>query len=140
MSVSAVNAEFRAEILSALNDDLNSSLALASLDNFINFANEYLDKNPKDKVKKAEFMANLGFVAEILGILQINENEYFQFGVSDEDKAKIAKFIAQRSEAKKEKNFALADEIRENLTKMGISIMDTPSGTIWEVIIESDKK
>ena len=72
--------------------------------------------------------------------MQINENEYFQFGVSDEDKAKIAKFIAQRSEAKKEKNFALADEIRENLTKMGISIMDTPSGTIWEVMNESDKK
>ena len=96
--------------------------------------------NPKDKVKKSEFMANLDFIGDILGILQINENEYFQFGVSDEDKAKIAELIAQRSEAKKEKNFALADEIRENLTKMGISIMDTPSGTIWEVIIESDKK
>ena len=105
-----------------------------------NTANEYLDKNPKDKVKKSEFMANLDFIGDILGILQISENEYFQFGVSDEDKAKIAELIEKRSEAKKEKNFALADEIRENLTKMGISIMDTPSGTIWEVMNESDKK
>ena len=139
VSAGAVNAEFRAEILSALNDDLNSSLALASLDNFINYANEYLDKNPKDKAKKAEFMANLGFVAEILGILQIDENEYFQFGVSDDEKAKIAELIKQRSVAKKEKNFALADEIRANLTDMKIAIMDTPNGTIWEVMIESDK-
>ena len=140
VSASAVNAEFKAEILSALNDDLNSSLALAGLDNFINYANEYLDKNPKDKVKKSEFMANLDFIGDILGILQINENEYFQFGVNETDKAKIAELIAQRSEAKKEKNFALADDIRENLTKMGISIMDTPSGTIWEAMNESDKK
>ena len=137
VSPSEVNGEFKAEILSALNDDLNSSLALATLDNMINLANNHLDKNPKDKAKKAEFRANLDFVAEILGILQIDENEYFQFGVNDEDKAKIAELIEQRSVAKKEKNFALADAIRDELTKMKISIMDTPNGTIWEVLSES---
>ena len=139
VSASAVNAEFRAEILSALNDDLNSSLALASLDNMVNLSNDYLDKNPKDKAKKAEILANLNFAHDILGILQTDENEYFQFGVSDEKKAKIAELIEQRSVAKKEKNFALADEIRANLTDMKIAIMDTPNGTIWEVMIESDK-
>ena len=139
VSASVVDAEFKAEILSALNDDLNSSLALASLDNMVNLSNDYLDKNPKDKAKKAEILANLNFAHDILGILQTDENEYFQFGVSDEKKAKIAELIEQRSVAKKEKNFALADEIRANLTDMKIAIMDTPNGTIWEVMIESDK-
>jgi len=42
--------------------------------------------------------------------------------------------IEQRNLAKKEKNFALADEIRDRLSAQNIALQDTPNGTIWEKI------
>ena len=58
--------------------------------------------------------------------------EYFQFGVSDEQKEQIKRLLVERAVAKKERNFARADEIRDELVKMNISIMDTPNGAVWE--------
>ncbi|WP_033915886.1 cysteine--tRNA ligase [Campylobacter sputorum] len=129
---SMVDEKFKTELLEALSDDLNSSLGLATLDMMVNSANEYLDKNPKDKNYKAIVLANLNFCSEILGILKVDTTEYFQFGADDETKQNILNFITQRNEAKKEKNYQKADEIRDNLIDLGISIMDTPNGTIWE--------
>lgn len=129
-----LDINFQNEINEALNDDLNSSLALSKLDIMVNEANLYIDKNPKDKVYKAKISANLDFVAQIFGILQVDVNEYFQFGVSDEQKAEISSLIAKRNLAKKEKNFALCDEIRNKLLEKNISLLDTPNGTIWEKI------
>lgn len=129
---SEISMEFKNQILNALSDDLNSSLALSCVDNFVNISNEYLDKNSKDKAKKGEILANLEFVKDIFGILE--DESYFQFGVSKEDKEKIEILIKQRNNAKKEKNYALADEIRDELNKFGISIMDTSNGTKWEKI------
>ncbi len=47
---------------------------------------------------------------------------------------KIQDQILQRNEAKKNKDFAKADQIREDLLKLGIALQDTPQGTIWEKI------
>ncbi|MBP3224508.1 MAG: cysteine--tRNA ligase [Campylobacter sp.] len=127
-----VEAKFRGKILEFLNDDLNTSGALACVDEMVSCANEALDKNPKDKAFKAQILANLEFVKNTLGVLYMDEVSYFQFGVSDDERAEILRLIEQRSEAKKQKNFALADEIRAKLTAMKIEIMDTPNGTIWE--------
>ncbi|MBF0917862.1 MAG: cysteine--tRNA ligase, partial [Campylobacter sp.] len=121
------NESFKNELLEALSDDLNASKALASVDEFVKTANERLDNNPKDKAYKAEVVANLGLISEILGIAITNYVEYFQFGVSDEQKEHIQKLLDERAVAKKERNFARADEIRDELAKMNISIMDTPN-------------
>ena len=126
------NESFKNELLEALSDDLNASKALASVDEFVKTANERLDNNPKDKAYKAEVVANLGLIGEILGIAITNYVEYFQFGVSDEQKEHIQKLLDERAVAKKERNFARADEIRDELAKMNISIMDTPKGAVWE--------
>ena len=126
------NESFKSELLEALSDDLNASKALASVDEFVKTANERLDNNPKDKAYKAEVVANLGLISEILGIAITNYVEYFQFGVSDEQKEHIQKLLDERAVAKKERNFARADEIRDELAKMNISIMDTPNGAVWE--------
>ena len=128
----AINESFKSELLEALSDDLNASKALASVDEFVKTANERLDNNPKDKAYKAEVVANLGLISEILGIAITNYVEYFQFGVSDEQKEHIQKLLDERAVAKKERNFARADEIRDELAKMNISIMDTPNGAVWE--------
>ena len=129
-----LNQNFKTQLLEAMSDDLNTSKALAIIDEFVKQANDELDKNSKDKAKKGEILANLGFISGLLGILQIDVFEYFQFGVSMEKRAYIIDLIEQRNEAKKIKNYELSDKIRDQLTNSGISIMDTPNGTVWEKI------
>lgn len=129
-----VEAKFKSNLLEFMSDDLNISGALSVLDEMLNLANEKLDKEPKNKAYKQILVANLEFVSNLLGILKINEFEWFQWGVSDKEKIEISNLIQKRNDAKKEKNFALADEIRSKLEKMGICIMDTPNGTIWEKV------
>jgi cysteinyl-tRNA synthetase len=62
----------------------------------------------------------------VLGVAEIVEEE-----VADEDVAKIEELIAQRAEAKKAKDFAKADAIRDELVAMGITIKDTRQGVQW---------
>jgi cysteinyl-tRNA synthetase len=129
---SAVNKEFKKSLLDALSEDLNISKALSILDEMIIKANEALDKNPKDKSIRFETNANIFFLEELLGIGYKNPFEYFQIGIDENVKKQIESLIEQRNIAKKEKDFAKADEIRELLTCKGISLMDTPQGTLWE--------
>ena len=129
---SAVNKEFKKAMLEALSEDLNISKALSILDEMIAKANEKLDTNPKDKESKFEINANLEWIEKLLGIGAKDPYAYFQIGISEEEKQEIESLILQRSEAKKAKDFALADEIREKLTCKGIALMDTATGTLWE--------
>lgn len=132
----AAEAKFRSEMMEFLSDDLNTSGALAVLDSFVASANEALDRAPKDKALKARIAANLEFAKQTLGILYEDETEYFRFGVSEQQRAQIEELIKQRAQAKAEKNFASADAIRARLTDMKIEVMDTASGTVWEVAAE----
>ena len=124
--------EFKKAILDALSEDLNISKALSIIDEMIATANEKLDSNPKDKATKFETNSNLIWLEDILGIGYKNPYEYFQLGINQEEKDEIEKLIHRRSEAKKEKDFAKADEIRETLTCKGIQLMDSANGTQWE--------
>lgn len=130
--IGELNLEFKDEIIKALSDDLNTSKAFAAIDDFVNLSNDFLDKFPKDRSKKGEILANLGFTKNIFGILE--DKNYFKFGVSKDEIREIDLLIEQRNLAKKEKNYQKADEIRDKLLKNGISIMDTPNGTTWEKI------
>jgi cysteinyl-tRNA synthetase len=129
---SAVNKEFKAALLLAMGDDLNISTALAAIDEMVANTNDAFDKEAKNKALKKETLANIEFISELLGFGAKEPFEYFQIGVSNEEKAKIEELINKRVEAKKEKNFALSDAIRDDLIAMGISIMDTADGTVWE--------
>jgi cysteinyl-tRNA synthetase len=124
--------EFKKALLDALSEDLNISKALSIVDEMVASANEKLDANPKDKVTKFETNANLIWLEDILGIGYKNPYEYFQIGISEEEKAEIENLIKLRSEAKKEKDFAKADEFRDTLTCKGVQLMDTATGTQWE--------
>ena len=129
---SAINKQFKENILNALNDDMNTSIALSIIDEMIGNVNDKLDANPKDKNLKKEVVANILFINDILGIGFNDAYEYFQFGIDEQTKLKIENLINQRNEAKKEKDFLKADEIRNELTKLEISLMDTINGTVWE--------
>jgi len=128
------DAEFESKLLEAMSDDLNISKALAVVDEFVKEANENLDKNPKDKALKQKILSNIEFIDALLGVGGSDAYEYFQAGIDEETKSKINELISKRAEAKKEKNFELADKIRDELNSMGIQIQDTPNGTVWEKV------
>ncbi len=129
---STVNKEVKENILKALNDDLNTPKAISVIDEYINSANETLDKEPKNKNIKKELVSSFEFINDVLGIGFNDAYTYFQFGVSQEDIEKIEQLISQRTEAKKNKDFETADKIREEISALDVSIMDTPNGTVWE--------
>ena len=128
------NIEFKNRLLEAMGDDLNISVALSIIDEVINLTNERLDKNPKDKNLKRETLANIELINRVLGVGGKEPFSYFQIGVNKKKRKKIEELIAKRAKAKGEKDYKRADKIREELKEMGISIMDTPQGTLWEVL------
>ncbi|MFV0562927.1 cysteine--tRNA ligase [Malaciobacter mytili] len=129
---SVVNKEFKEELMNALNDDLNTAKAISIIDEMITKANDTLTNEPKNKNFKKELVANLEFIEEILGVATLDAYEYFQFGISPEQKQNIEALIKKRVEAKQNKQFDEADNIREELQQLGISIMDTVNGVVWE--------
>lgn len=131
---STANSEFKQILLNAMKDDLNISVALSVIDEMIAKSNEALDSNSNDKNLKKEIAGNIEFINTLLGFGAKEPFEYFQLGVNEALITQIETLIEQRSEAKKQKDFALADQIRNQLNIMDINIMDTANGTVWEKI------
>ena len=129
---SAVNKDFKEAILDAMGDDLNISTALAVIDEMVATTNDAFDENPKNKALKKETIANIELIDTLLGFGGQEPFSYFQIGVDEALKAEIEVLILARSEAKKEKNFERSDAIRDEISALGIAIMDTPEGTLWE--------
>jgi len=126
------NIDFRKNVLKSLNDDLNISVTLAIVEKWISESNEKLDNGIGGKNLKREILGNFQFLDLILGFGGSDSFSYFQFGISEIDKETIELLILQRRDAKKEKNFQKADDIRDSLLNMGIQIMDTVNTTLWE--------
>jgi len=129
---SIVNKDFKQSLLDAMGDDLNISMALSHVDELIATTNDALDLDPKNKALKKETLANIDFINTLLGFGGKEPFSYFQIGVDATFKAQIEAMILERTEAKKEKDFTRSDDIRDALLGLGISIMDTADGTLWE--------
>jgi cysteinyl-tRNA synthetase len=85
--------------------------------------------------KTVQLKGELLAAGKLFGILQQDPAAWLGYGqAGDADVANIEKLIAERQSAKKEKNFARADEIRKKLTDMGIALEDTPAGPKWKKI------
>ena len=123
---------FKEALLEAMADDLNISQALAVVDEMVVQANERLDTDPKNKTANKTTLANIALIDDVLGFGGKDPYAYFQLGLDPELIANVEKLIAQRTEAKTSKDFARADAIRDELKTLGIAIMDTPAGTVWE--------
>ena len=109
--------------MTALCDDLNTPKALAAL-----FA---LAKN----ATTSETRGALRAAGKLMGLLQQNPEDWFaaQTADIDVDEAAIEALIAQRAQARADKDYAAADAARDALMAMGVSIEDTPDGTIWKL-------
>ena len=113
------------EVMNALCDDLNTPKAIAAL---LALAKEAAQsKNPQQK-------GQIYAATSLLGILQQKPEEWLGYSVSGNsvDEKHLDFMLQQRTQAKKEKNFARADEIRDELAAIGITIEDTPQGPIWK--------
>lgn len=124
---------FSKKFLESLDDDLNISLALSVVEEFIKYTNECLDMKPKDKSIKDWARSNIALIDFVLGLGTLSYSEYFQLGVTDEEKVMIETLINERIQAKNAKDFVKADSIRKDLEGMGIALMDKGRDyTEWE--------
>jgi len=115
------NQPYANKFKQALDDDFNSSEAISIL---FELANEI------NKTNSSELLILLKSLAQILGLLS-KDPEHFLQGNNSKDDVDIELMIKKRNDAKKNKNFQEADDIRANLLKKGILLEDTPEGTIW---------
>ncbi len=115
-------------VVSALADDLNTPLALTYLHEIVNNLNK-ADTTEQQTQYKSLLMGS----ANLLGILWQDPQTWFK-GENAQDGSDIETKIAERAAAKKAKNYALADQIRNELKEQGILLEDTPQGTTWKRI------
>ena len=110
------------DVISTLMDDLNTPGLIAELNKI---AKGYNSSEEERKITKEKLI----LIGSVLGILQ---DESFN-KISDELRNQIEELILKRDKAKKNKDYAEADKIREELLNLGIEIKDTSNGTDWNL-------
>lgn len=106
----------------AMDDDFNVPVAVAALFELANRAQAKKDAAASRQLKK---------LGAILNILQGDPEAFLKGSTEGVDEAQIQALIDERRQAKKDKNYARADEIRKQLAADGIVLTDTPQGTTW---------
>ena len=119
----AAYAEFRGKFEEALCSDLNTSSALTVVYDVL--------KSDISDATKVKLIASFD---EVLSLDLLKAEETVDTGIDAELESYVEEMIAKRKEAKKTKDFATADAIRDELALKGISIKDTREGTVWEKV------
>ena len=107
----------------AMDDDLNTADAISAIFELVKFANTTISDDSTSAYAKALY-DTLSKLCDVLGIV-IKEDK----GMLDDE---IEKLISERQQARKDRNFARADEIRDLLTEKGIILEDTREGVRWK--------
>ena len=118
----AESESFKLDFERSMDDDFNTADAIAAIFDFVRFINKSMTPESSKEFLKTMY-DKLKELCDILGIeVKIKASA---------DNAEIDGLVAARTQAKKDKNFALADEIRDKLTAMGVTIEDTRQGVRW---------
>jgi len=125
--VKEMTDKYKNSFCEAMDDDLNTGLAIAALFDLVRDINTTFTSTSVQSIEDIDACINiLKELGSVLGILQNTDTD----SIDDE----IEELIAKRQEARKNKNFALADEIRDTLKAQGIVLEDTPNGVKWKRI------
>ncbi|MBW3567854.1 MAG: cysteine--tRNA ligase [Proteobacteria bacterium] len=117
--------EYTKRFFDVMDDDFNTPQAVAILFEIATAINSSTDENEKSKCR-----SELKKLGGVLGLLQQDVEEYLRGGDSSDD-ARIDDLIVARNAARKERNFAEADRIRDQLVNEGIILEDGEQGTSW---------
>ena len=112
---------YKNKFINAMEDDLNTADAISAIFEAVRFANSMTSPNKAQLLLAKETILELG---NVLGLLKNTEKA----SLDDE----IEALIAERTQARKDKNWALADKIRDDLKERGIVLEDTPDGVKWK--------
>lgn len=112
--------KYRDMFIEAMDDDLNTADAISAIFEMVSDINVYV-RNGASKVFAKEGIAHIKELTDVLGVMQHTEDE-------DSADPEIQALVDERQAARKEKNWAKADEIRDKLKEMGYTIKDTPQG------------
>ena len=107
-----------------MDDDFNTPLAIAALHELVKAINTARDNNATDEELQPA-QAALRELANVFG-LRLQEKQG-----SSEAEAQVNALIAERNEARKQKQWARSDQIRDQLKELGVMIEDTKEGTTW---------
>lgn len=121
-------AQYKSKFMEAMDDDMNTANALSAIFELMRDINSY--SNNHTDASRAYLQGAYDLFMELTGVLNIVQKH--EDANADLDTAKIEELIAQRTAAKKNKDFAEADRIRDVLlSEMGIAIKDTRQGVQW---------
>ena len=115
---------FKEDFIRSMEDDLNTADAIASIFELIKFSNSKINENSSKKIAKRSYDLLLE-LSKVLGILNRKDE------ILEEE---ILELIEKRTQARKDKDFKLSDEIRDILKDKGIVLEDTQEGVKWKHI------
>jgi len=124
----SIDVDYKARFEAAMNDDFNTPVALSVL---FDLARELNAAKETKSSKVNDLVATLRFLGGLLGIVQGDADDFLKSGVVNGevvDVALIEQQIQARLEAKKAKDWGLADKIRNDLKEQGVIIEDAPNG------------
>ncbi|MGI6777821.1 MAG: cysteine--tRNA ligase [Acetivibrionales bacterium] len=113
----------KGKFIESMDDDLNTADAIAALFEIVRAINSFVISSGLSKQTAGLCISTLKELGGVLGILQKEREEKLD--------SEIEGLIEKRQQARKEKNWKLADEIRDQLKDMGIILEDTPQGVKW---------
>ncbi len=125
----AAGTEFETRFYKAMDDDFNTPEALGVLFELVRELNKARAENADNAQSLGALVLKLGGA---LGVLQSNPESFLKSG-GDVDEAWIEEMIEKRKAAKKAKDFAEADRVREELASNGVILQDSREGTTWRI-------
>lgn len=133
------------DFFAAMEDDFNTAKGLAVMFEAVRKTNRLMDEVNNETAFEIKYQVeglatDILKIANTLGILKEIPMDYFEnkrqeaLETTTVDPAQIESLIAQRTTARKSKDFAMADKIRKELEEMRVAIEDRPEGTIWKMM------